>query len=137
VAITKALASVGLPEDTLHRYPHEFSGGQRQRIALARAVVLKPKLLVLDEPTSALDASTQREVLDLLRRLQQELGMTYLLISHDFHVIRAACHRVMVMRGGKIVEMGAADDIFASPRDPYTQELIRAAFLQVDESRSR
>lgn len=132
--VAAALDAVGLSAASiLHRYPHEFSGGQRQRIALARAIVLKPKVLVLDEPTSALDASTQRDVLELLRHLQVDMGLAYLLISHDFHVIQAACHRVMVLRHGQVVESGSVEAIFEKPRNPYTQSLIRAAMLNFQD----
>ena len=110
------------------RFPHEFSGGQRQRIAIARAMVLKPKLVVLDEPTSALDRSVQKEIVDLLRRLQVEHGLAYVFISHDLAVVRALADRILVMREGVIVEEGPAEGIVTSPRQPYTQELMRAAF---------
>ena len=115
--------------DVLERYPHEFSGGQRQRISIARAVVLRPEVLVLDEPTSALDASVQQQVLSLLVELQQRHGMSYVFISHDLAVIRAMSHRVLVMKDGAVVEDGEALALFDSPRHAYTRELIAAAHL--------
>ena len=111
-----------------HRYPHEFSGGQRQRIAIARAMVLKPRFVVLDEPTSALDMSVQAQIVDLLRRLQQVHGLAYLFISHDLKVVRALAHRVVVLRHGRVVEEGDADAVFANPREDYTRALMAAAF---------
>jgi microcin C transport system ATP-binding protein len=126
--ISAALAEVGLDPQVRDRYPHEFSGGQRQRVAIARALVLKPDFIVLDEPTSALDMSVQAQIVDLLRALQRAHGLAYLFISHDLKVIRALAHDVLVMRAGKVVEQGPADDIFARPRDPYTRSLMTAAF---------
>jgi microcin C transport system ATP-binding protein len=127
--VVQALEEVGLSGDMLWRYPHEFSGGQRQRIAIARVVVLEPKLIVLDEPTSALDVSVQKQVLDLLRELQRRHGMSYLFISHDLAVIRSMAHRVVVMRHGRIVEAGETEALFEQPRDVYTQQLLQAALL--------
>jgi len=121
------LNEVGLDASALGRYPHEFSGGQRQRIAIARAAVLRPRLLVLDEPTSALDATVQQQVLRLLVRLQQKLGMSYLFISHDLAVIQAIAHRVVVMKDGEVVERGATADILHRPAHPYTRRLIEAS----------
>ena len=126
--VQSVLAEVGLPPDIVERYPHEFSGGQRQRIAIARALVLKPALVVLDEPTSALDRSVQGQIVDLLRDLQGRYGMGYLFISHDLAVVRAMSHQVAVMKGGRIVEYGPAEQVFASPREAYTRQLMAAAF---------
>ena len=126
--VAEALAEVGLPADSLERYPHEFSGGQRQRIAIARAIVLKPALIVLDEPTSALDMSVQAQIVALLRDLRDRHTLSYLFISHDLKVVRALAHRVVVLKDGKIVEEGPADAIFDRPREAYTQALMQAAF---------
>lgn len=128
-AIIAVLHEVGLDPDTRHRYPHEFSGGQRQRIAIARALVLKPKLMVLDEPTSALDRTVQRQVVELLRDLQLKYNLTYIFISHDLAVVKALSHQLLVMRQGKVVEQGAAEAIFAAPQQDYTQQLLAAAFI--------
>ncbi|MDB5588799.1 MAG: transporter ATP-binding protein [Devosia sp.] len=126
--VIHALEEVGLPPEIRFRYPHEFSGGQRQRIAIARAMVLSPKFVVLDEPTSALDVSIQANVVDLLRELQQKHGLTYMFISHDLKVIRALANTLIVMRNGRIVEQGPAADIFAAPQEDYTKALMAAAF---------
>ena len=126
--VAAELEEVGLPADTGDRYPHEFSGGQRQRIAIARAMVLKPRFVVLDEPTSALDMSVQAQIVDLLRRLQQVHGLAYLFISHDLKVVRALAHRMVVLRHGRVVEEGDADAVFANPREDYTRALMAAAF---------
>ena len=126
--IEHALIEVGLDPETRDRYPHEFSGGQRQRIAIARAMVLKPRLVVLDEPTSALDMSVQAQIVDLLRELQRRHNLAYLFISHDLRVVRALSEEVLVMREGRIVERGPAARIFAEPREPYTRALMAAAF---------
>lgn len=128
-AIIEALREVGLDPETRHRYPHEFSGGQRQRIAIARALVLKPALILLDEPTSALDRTVQRQVVELLRSLQAKYNLTYLFISHDLAVVKALSHQLMVVKHGQVVEQGDAQSIFASPQHPYTQQLLEAAFL--------
>lgn len=125
--VVKALNDVHLNPETRHRYPHEFSGGQRQRIAIARAMVLEPKFLVLDEPTSALDVSVQSQIVDLLRELQEKNNLAYLFISHDLRVVRAMAHDLIVMKDGKIVEQGTAADIFAAPKQPYTKILMDAA----------
>ncbi|MDA3972085.1 MAG: ATP-binding cassette domain-containing protein, partial [Desulfobulbaceae bacterium] len=126
--IADILEEVGLSADMLNRYPHEFSGGQRQRIAIARAIVLKPKFIVLDEPTSALDMTIQAQIVDLLRDLQKRYTISYLFISHDLRMVRALADEIAVMKEGKIVESGIASDIFANPRHPYTQTLFQAAF---------
>ncbi|OZY85625.1 microcin ABC transporter ATP-binding protein [Cellvibrio mixtus] len=125
--IVDVLRDVGLPESVLERYPHEFSGGQRQRIAIARAIVLKPKILVLDEPTSALDVSIQNQVLALLVNLQKKYGLSYLLITHDLQVVNALAHRLYVLKDGVIVESGETESIIASPQHAYTQSLIQAS----------
>ncbi|MDN7816219.1 ABC transporter ATP-binding protein [Burkholderia vietnamiensis] len=122
------LREVGLDRTVLHRYPHEFSGGQRQRIAIARALVLEPRILILDEPTSALDVSIQQQVLKLLANLQQKYNLGYVFISHDLEVIGAMAHRVAVMQGGAIVESGDVADIFTRPSHPYTQKLLKAVW---------
>lgn len=126
--VEAALKEVGLDPAAADRYPHEFSGGQRQRIAIARALVIEPDFLVLDEPTSALDISIQAQVIDLLRAVQQKRNLTYLFISHDLRVVKALAHSLVVMRHGKVVETGPAAAIFARPRDPYTRQLMAAAF---------
>jgi microcin C transport system ATP-binding protein len=130
--VAAELEEVGLPADAVDRYPHEFSGGQRQRIAIARAMVLKPRFVVLDEPTSALDMSVQAQIVDLLRRLQQVYRLAYLFISHDLKVVRALAHRVVVLRHGRVVEEGDADSVFAHPREAYTRALMAAAFSLED-----
>ena len=127
-AVVAALADVSLDPALRNRYPHEFSGGQRQRIAIARAIILKPKVLVLDEPTSALDRSVQKGIVELLRRLQAEHGLSYLFISHDLSVVRALSDWIMVMRRGQLVEAGPTDLIFHAPIAAYTRELIAAAY---------
>ena len=130
-----ALREVGLDPDVQDRYPHEFSGGQRQRIAIARAMVLKPRFVVLDEPTSALDRSVQAQIVDLLRDLQERHDLAYLFISHDLKVVRALADEIVVMRDGKVVERGPADRVFDDPKDAYTKALMAAAFdLAADES---
>ena len=127
-AVMQVLEEVGLDPEMRHRYPHEFSGGQRQRIAVARALVLKPKFLVLDEPTSSLDRSVQSQVLDLLRMLQTRHQLTYLFISHDLKVVRTLCHDLLVMKDGEVVEFGETEALIANPRHPYTQTLLSSAF---------
>ena len=125
--VAAALEEVGLDPEAMDRYPHEFSGGQRQRIAIARAMILKPRFVVLDEPTSALDMTVQSQIVALLRDLQKRHGVGYLFISHDLKVVRALSHHVLVMRQGEVVEHGPAERIFDSPSHPYTQELQAAA----------
>jgi microcin C transport system ATP-binding protein len=127
-AVGMALREVGLDPDAQDRYPHEFSGGQRQRIAIARALVLEPKFVMLDEPTSALDMSVQAQIVDLLRDLQQRRNLAYLFISHDLKVVRALSSHVIVMRHGKVVEEGPAENIFQAPKSDYTRALLAAAF---------
>ena len=126
--VAQALIDVGLDPKTMDRYPHEFSGGQRQRIAIARAVVLNPKFIVLDEPTSALDMSVQAQIVDLLRDLQRRRNLAYLFISHDLKVVKALANHVIVMREGQVVEEGPADTLFTSPQSDYTKALFAAAF---------
>ena len=126
--VVQALTDVGLDPETRFRYPHEFSGGQRQRIAVARAIVLEPTFIMLDEPTSALDMLIQSQIVDLLRDLQRRRDLTYLFISHDLRVVAALASRVVVMRGGKIVEEGPAEELFKSPKTAYTRALFAAAF---------
>jgi microcin C transport system ATP-binding protein len=126
--VAEALAEVGLDASMTDRYPHEFSGGQRQRIAIARALVLKPRLVVLDEPTSALDVSVQAQVVELLRELQARHRLAYLFISHDLRVVRALAHRIVVLKDGRVVEEGEAEAVVGAPRQPYTRALMAAAF---------
>ena len=133
--VTDVMREVGLDPDMRDRYPHEFSGGQRQRIAIARALVLKPKFIVLDEPTSALDMSVQAQIVELLRGLQKKYNLAYMFISHDLKVVRAMAHDVVVMKDGLVVEQGRSEDIFDDPKQPYTQALMAAAFnLKADDS---
>ncbi|WP_336738974.1 ABC transporter ATP-binding protein [Aureimonas altamirensis] len=126
--VVSALREVGLDPETRFRYPHEFSGGQRQRVAIARAMVLNPRFVMLDEPTSALDMSVQAQVVDLLRDLQKKHDLAYLFISHDLKVVRALANHIIVMRNGKVVESGPAEDVFERPRTDYTKALMAAAF---------
>ncbi len=126
--VAEIMAEVGLDPMAMDRYPHEFSGGQRQRIAIARAMILRPRLVVLDEPTSALDMTVQVQIVDLLRRLQERHGLAYLFISHDLRVVRAMSHRVIVMKQGDVVEEGTAEQVFSDPQQDYTRTLLAAAF---------
>jgi microcin C transport system ATP-binding protein len=131
--VARALADTGLDPAAMDRYPHEFSGGQRQRIAIARAMALEPKFVVLDEPTSALDMSVQAQIVDLLCNLQKRRGLAYLFISHDLKVVRALASEIIVMRHGKVIEVGASAEIFKRPLNDYTRALFHAAFdLEAD-----
>ncbi|PPR75613.1 MAG: Oligopeptide transport ATP-binding protein OppF, partial [Alphaproteobacteria bacterium MarineAlpha3_Bin4] len=133
--IGETMEEVGLEPHMQDRYPHEFSGGQRQRIAIARALVLKPKFIVLDEPTSALDMSVQAQIVELLRELQTKHNLAYLFISHDLKVVRALAHEMLVLHDGKVVEQGLAEDVIVNPKEPYTRALMAAAFeLKADEA---
>jgi peptide/nickel transport system ATP-binding protein len=126
--VRQALLDSGMPDTIMQRFPHEFSGGQRQRIAIARAIAMEPEFILLDEPTSALDLSVQAQIIDLLRKLQDEKGLSYLFISHDLKVVRALCHRVMVMQFGNVVEEGPVAQVLENPQTDYTRALVRAAF---------
>jgi microcin C transport system ATP-binding protein len=124
--VTEAMKLVQLDSETRHRFPHEFSGGQRQRVSLARALILKPQLLILDEPTSALDVSVQAQIVNLLRDLQEQFGLSYIFISHDLRVVRALAHRVLVMKDGGIIEINDTERLFATPQSEYTKKLLAA-----------
>jgi microcin C transport system ATP-binding protein len=135
--VDAALAEVGIDPTLRDRYPHEFSGGQRQRIAIARAMVLKPRFVVLDEPTSALDMSVQAQIVDLLRDLQARHRLAYLFISHDLKVVRAMSDEIVVLRAGRVVERGPTERLFAAPAEPYTRALLAAAVeLEAVEDRA-
>ena len=125
--IDEVLEEVGLEPETQLRYPHEFSGGQRQRVAIARALILKPEIIIFDEPTSALDVTIQKQVVELLLKLQKRHSLSYMFISHDISLIGMTCHSMMVMKDGKIVERGTTREILRNPNDAYTQDLISAA----------
>jgi peptide/nickel transport system ATP-binding protein len=120
------LRRVGLRAEAADRYPHEFSGGQRQRIGIARALAVKPKLIVADEPVSALDVSVQKQVLELLDELREEMGLSLLFITHDLRVAATVCENILIMSKGQVVEQGATEDVFARPSHPYTQSLLAA-----------
>ena len=126
--VREALKDVQMDQDVMDRFPHEFSGGQRQRIAIARAMVMKPKFILLDEPTSALDLSIQSQIIDLLKVLRDKHKLSYLFISHDLKVIKALCHNILVMKEGTVVESGPTEKVLEKPKTEYTQELVNAAF---------
>ncbi len=128
--VSEVLTQVSLSPEMRERYPHEFSGGQRQRISIARAMVLKPRFVILDEPTSALDLTIQAQIVELLKAFQRDTGMAYAFISHDLRVVRAVAHRIIVMRKGQIVEQAETEALFAQPREEYTQQLLKAAYLE-------
>ena len=132
--VAEIMEEVGLDPTTMHRYPHEFSGGQRQRIAIARAMILRPRLVVLDEPTSALDMTVQVQIVDLLRQLQQKYRLAYLFISHDLKVVRALSHQLMVLKQGDVVEMGDCESIYQNPQTDYTRDLLAAAFDGMEDA---
>ena len=124
--VKNLLDIVGMPEDALYKYPHEFSGGQRQRLGVARAVATNPKLIVADEPVSALDLSVQAQVLNFMKRIQQEFGLSYLFISHDLGVVKHMCDNIAIMYKGRFVEIGTREDIYNDPRHIYTKRLLSA-----------
>ena len=127
--IRQILKDVELLPEVLNKYPHEFSGGQRQRISLARALILRPKIVLLDEPTSALDVTVQAQIIDLLKQLQQKYKLSYIFISHDMNAVKSISHRVMVMKNGIVVEVGTVKEIFEKPKHEYTHQLINASLI--------
>ena len=127
--LIEVIENVGLDQNITEKYPHEFSGGQRQRIALARALIIKPKILILDEPTSALDVTIQVQIIELLRKLQTKFGLSYIFISHDIHAVKSLAQKIMVMKDGKVVEYGSANAIIYAPKQTYTKKLINSSFI--------
>lgn len=127
--LMEMLANIGLDPKTADKYPHEFSGGQRQRIALARSLIMQPKILVLDEPTSALDVTIQAQIIELLKKMQNKFKLSYIFISHDMHAIKALSQKIVVMKDGKIIESGDAEELFLNPKQPYTQDLIKSSMF--------
>ena len=131
--IDKVLSDVGIEVNAKNKYPHEFSGGQRQRIAIARSLIMNPSFMILDEPTSALDRSIQIQVINLLKSIQDEYGLTYLFISHDLKVIRSMSDYIFVMKNGEIVESGISEEVFEEPKEEYTKKLLTAALRYASE----
>lgn len=128
--VINILEKTGLSKDCINKYPHEFSGGQRQRIAIARAIIMKPKVIIFDEPTSSLDKNVQLQIIRLLKELQKEFNITYIFISHDLHIVKSICNNMMVMKSGEVVEYGKIVDIITNPKEEYTKQLIEAALLE-------
>jgi ABC-type microcin C transport system duplicated ATPase subunit YejF len=133
IKIDKVLSDVGIEVNAKNKYPHEFSGGQRQRIAIARSLIMNPSFMILDEPTSALDRSIQIQVINLLKSIQDEYGLTYLFISHDLKVIRSMSDYIFVMKNGEIVESGISEEVFDEPKEEYTKKLLTAALRYASE----